>query len=148
MLNYIRTLLQRLGLNNLQGNIALLLLAGALVYFLVNRTNLLQLGGGKKVKVGGGGTSVKKLVLYYAPWCGHCQNLKPIWGELERAYDGKIVAGQTVKIEKINGDEEKETVQSLNIGGFPTIIMYKDDGSKLVYNGDRSFEDLVSFLNN
>lgn len=148
-LNYAKTLLRRLGLNNLGGSIALLLVATALLYFVMNKTALLQFGGGQNAVTnsGGGGTSVKKLVLYYAPWCGHCQKLKPTWAQLESSYDGKVLGGQTIKIEKVNGDDDKETVQALNINGFPTIVLYKDDGDKLMYNGDRSFKDLVTFLN-
>jgi len=37
----------------------------------------------------------------YAPWCGHCKKLAPVWEEVATALKGKV------KVGKIDGTEEK-----------------------------------------
>ena len=77
--------------------------------------------------------SEKNLVLYYAPWCGHCKALKPEWAKLEQ----EGIKGVTIS--KVNADEEKEKVKEAGVDGFPTIILY-NKGKSTVYSGARTAE--------
>jgi protein disulfide-isomerase-like protein len=73
----------------------------------------------------------KTLVLYYAPWCGHCKALKPEWEKLEKAG----VKGVTVR--KVDADESPEEIKEAGVDGFPTIIFY-NNGKKELYSGERT----------
>lgn len=84
------------------------------------------------------------LVEFFAPWCGHCKKLAPIWQELGAAYDklsDKIVIAQ------VDADSHKDLAQKYQIKGFPTIKFFPA-GSKEPkdYTNDRSLEELVSFI--
>ena len=84
--------------------------------------------------------------MFYAPWCGHCKNAMPEFDKLaENPPNG-------VKVMKINCDEEsnKELAKKQNIQGFPTIRYYKNgmDGDHQEYNGERTADGFMSFLNN
>ncbi|KKL11778.1 hypothetical protein LCGC14_2542380, partial [marine sediment metagenome] len=59
----------------------------------------------------------KALVMFFAPWCGHCQNMAPVWDEFTQNFDG--YGG--VKILKINGQENPQLTQLHGIEGFPYV---------------------------
>ncbi|KAI7900930.1 thioredoxin-like protein [Cokeromyces recurvatus] len=81
----------------------------------------------------------------YAPWCGHCKRLAPIWEEL-----GELASGhESLMIAKMDGTENDIPEEGgFEVTGFPTLKLFKAETNEMVdYNGDRSLEDLVKFLN-
>lgn len=82
-------------------------------------------------------------VEFYAPWCGHCQRLAPIWESLGEKYkpDNVIVA----QMDATENDIPAEA--PFKVQGFPTL-KFKPAGSDefLDYNGDRSLESLTEFV--
>lgn len=77
----------------------------------------------------------------YAPWCGHCQKLEPIYKQLAE----KLADLDDVVIAKFDATANEHP--SLQIQGFPTLKLYKPGSETPVdYEGDRSFADLVTFL--
>lgn len=85
------------------------------------------------------------LVMFFAPWCGHCKNMAPVWEEFMQNFDGY----NGVKLLKINGSENEQLCQLHNVAGFPTI-KYCPNGLEsaegVVYSGDRSLNSLAQFL--
>ncbi len=84
------------------------------------------------------------LVEFFAPWCGHCKKLAPVYEqlahELEFAKDKLVIA-------KVDADSEKELGKRFGVQGFPTIKFF--DGKSDVpeeYNGGRDLESLTEFL--
>jgi len=81
-------------------------------------------------------------VEFYAPWCGHCKSLAPIWAELgERFKDSK-----TVVIAKM--DATANDVLGVNIQGFPTVMLFRagNKDEPVDYQGDRDVESFVAFI--
>ena len=59
------------------------------------------------------------LVEFFAPWCGHCQRLSPVLDQLAAAYAG------SVKVAKLNIDENASTPSQYAVKGVPTLLFFK-----------------------
>ena len=57
------------------------------------------------------------IVDFWAPWCGPCQMMRPIFEELSGEYENKL------KFVKLNTDEEQLLASQFNIQGIPCLIV-------------------------
>lgn len=82
------------------------------------------------------------LVEFYAPWCGHCKKLTPIYDELAEKLQDEEVA--IVKMDATANDVPPE----FNVRGFPTLFwLPKDSKNKPVsYNGGRELDDFIKYI--
>jgi thioredoxin 1 len=59
------------------------------------------------------------LVDFWAPWCGPCRQIGPMIDELAAENAG------TVKIGKVNVDEQGMTAQKYGVSSIPTLMIFK-----------------------
>mmetsp|Transcript_37524 Transcript_37524/g.89888 ORF Transcript_37524/g.89888 Transcript_37524/m.89888 type:complete len:226 (-) Transcript_37524:88-765(-) len=91
-----------------------------------------------------GQTTGKWLVKFYAPWCGHCKSLAPIWKELdeliqnEHAEDGIVIA-------KVDATKESALATRFKIRSYPTL-KYFADRKMFNYKGHRNLDALHAFV--
>lgn len=69
-------------------------------------------------------SSTPVLVDFWAEWCGPCRMIAPALEEISAAL------GDTLKIVKINIDENPETPGKYGVRGIPTMLLFK--GGKAV----------------
>lgn len=80
-------------------------------------------------------------VEFYAPWCGHCKQLSPIFDQLGE----KFKDSETVVVAKM--DATANELEHTKISSFPTLKLYrKGDNSVVDYNGERTLEAMAKFL--
>jgi len=80
------------------------------------------------------------LVEFYAPWCGHCKKLEPIYNQLGEEFEADsrvLVAKMDATANYVDPD--------LGVTGFPTIILF-NKGKTTTYKGDRSQPSLSKFI--
>jgi thioredoxin 1 len=60
------------------------------------------------------------VVDFWASWCGPCKALAPILEEVDAELAG------TVKVAKINIDEEEELAAQFRVMSIPTLLLFKN----------------------
>lgn len=81
------------------------------------------------------------LVEFYAPWCGHCKQLAPIYDKIGEHFKNN----ENIVIAKM--DATANELEHTKITSFPTIKLYTKGKNQIIeYNGPRTFEGLTKFV--
>lgn len=84
------------------------------------------------------------LVEFFAPWCGHCKNLAPVYEELAQTFS---FASDKVQIAKVDADEHRSLGKRFSVQGFPTLKFFDGKSDKPIeYSGGRDIESLSLFI--
>jgi thioredoxin 1 len=85
-------------------------------------------------------SEIPVLIDFWADWCGPCTMLSPIVEEIAE----ELI--NTVKVVKINTDDEPELAASFNIMSIPTLIVIKKGKVVATSMGVKSKEEIKSVL--
>jgi thiol-disulfide isomerase/thioredoxin len=85
---------------------------------------------------------------FFAPWCGHCQELKPKWEALKKTYENHLQYRlQRVHIANIDCKLHAQYCSVKGITGYPTINLYlPHQQTAIEYLGPKEEASLVDFL--
>ncbi|KAJ3105950.1 hypothetical protein HDU97_007296 [Phlyctochytrium planicorne] len=91
-----------------------------------------------------GDASKNTLVEFYAPWCGHCKNLAPIYEKVARTF----ATEKNCVVANLDATVTKDVADRYGVQGYPTIKFF-EAGKKdpIAYEGGRTEQDFVEFLN-
>ena len=83
------------------------------------------------------------VVFFLAPWCGHCQKLKPVLDTIQSdlgktKYNGIMAKVYDTDINKMRYKKD--------VNAFPTISVFNNKGKYEDYKGSRDEKDLSRFL--
>lgn len=80
------------------------------------------------------------IILYYANWCGHCQQFKPEWERLKTMIPAHINTAEA----------ESEIIPQMpiqpQIQGYPTMKLYSNNKDIGDYNGEHSSQAILNHL--
>ncbi|KAH8515890.1 hypothetical protein Peur_047283 [Populus x canadensis] len=79
---------------------------------------------------------------FYAPWCGHCQKLAPILEEVAISFQSDA----DVVIAKLDATANDIPSDTYDVKGFPTIFFRSATGKLVQYEGDRTKQDIIDFI--
>lgn len=84
------------------------------------------------------------LIMYYAPWCGFCKQLKPDYS----AAATELKPDYVMAAIDVNRPENAKVRKTHNITGFPTLLYYENGEMKFTYEGENNKAGLVAFMRN
>jgi len=85
-------------------------------------------------------------IMFFAPWCGHCTKLAPIWNELHES-SFERAKGNAVGIARVDCTDQTSLCAKHGITGYPTLLYIKSDGTSSRYKGSRSLSELMLYVN-
>lgn len=83
------------------------------------------------------------LVMFYAPWCGHCKAMKP---EYARAAKQLTEEGVSHVLATVDATQERELGNKFDIQGYPTIKFFRRGKAVEDYSGGRKAADFVRYV--
>lgn len=81
-----------------------------------------------------------ELLDFYADWCGPCQVMKPIFTEIEKDYEGKVV------FKSVDVEQEVEMAKKFGVMSIPTFVLVKENKEVSRKVGAMSKDMLTSWI--
>ncbi|XP_068154906.1 thioredoxin domain-containing protein 5 homolog [Drosophila tropicalis] len=91
--------------------------------------------------IGAGNVFVK----FFAPWCGHCKRLQPLWDQLAEIMN---VDDPKVVIAKVDCTQHQALCAEHEVTGYPTLRLFKlGEKDSVKFKGTRDLPAITDFIN-
>lgn len=82
------------------------------------------------------------LVFFYAPWCGHCKEMKPVLAVTA----AKAAITSDYRLAAVDCTVNNKLSEQFNIKAFPTLLLFEQGKQTKTYKGKRTTQDMLDFL--
>jgi len=92
---------------------------------------------------------VNIFVKFYAPWCGHCKRIAPVWQDLAVHLLTVPALKHKTIIADVNADEHEDLAREYDVSGFPTFIhfpAFNTSQRPMVYTAEQDVASFTKFL--
>ena len=89
---------------------------------------------------------VNTFALYYAKWCPHCKDVKPVFEKWGGSKGSVQVNGKPVFVKLYEESADKDKMAGKPVRGYPTFLLEKADGTIKESNEERTPEGWMKFL--
>lgn len=80
---------------------------------------------------------MKQLWYFTADWCAPCKALGPTMNRVS----------EQIQVNKINIDYEADVVQKYGVRNIPTVVLVENGQEVRRFSGNRSYNDVIQFIN-
>ena len=80
---------------------------------------------------------MKQLCYFTADWCAPCKALGPTMNRV----------AEQIQVNKVNIDYEADVVQKYGVRNIPTVVLVENGQEVRRFSGNRSYNDVLSFIN-
>lgn len=80
---------------------------------------------------------MKQLWYFTADWCAPCKALGPTMNRVS----------EQISVNKINIDYEADVTQKYGVRNIPTVILVENGQEVRRFSGNRSYNDVIQFIN-
>ena len=80
---------------------------------------------------------MKQLWYFTADWCAPCKALGPTMDRV----------AEQIKVNKINIDYEADVIRKYGVRNIPTVVLVENEQEVRRFTGNRSYNDVINFIN-
>ncbi|GIQ85005.1 hypothetical protein KIPB_006607 [Kipferlia bialata] len=80
------------------------------------------------------------IVKFFAPWCGHCKTLAPVFREVAEVLDGEDVV-----VAEVDCTENRSLCSKFEVRGYPTVLFLHNGKKAATYKSQRTTDAIVNW---